>query len=67
MVILRCFLEGVYPDREHVQDNSYPIVSNFFMVTRKGEINPNVQKVLDFALSPTGQEIVNETGYVSLT
>ena len=59
-------LNDVYPDREHVQDNSYPIVSNFFAVTRKGETNPNVQKVLDFVLSPTGQEIINETGYVSL-
>ena len=59
-------LNDVYPDREHVQDNSYPIVSNFFMVTRKGETNPNVQKVLDFVLGPTGQEIINEVGYVSL-
>ena len=59
-------LNGVYPDREHVQNNSYPIVSNFFMVTRKGETNPNVQKVLDFVLGPTGQEIINEVGYVGL-
>ena len=59
-------LNGVYPDREHVQDNSYPIVSNFFAVTRKGETNPNVQKVLDFVLGPTGQEIIDEVGYVSL-
>ena len=59
-------LNDIYPNRENVQNNSYPIVSNFFAVTRKGESNPNVQKVLDFVLSPTGQEIVNETGYVSL-
>ena len=59
-------LNGVYPSRENVQNESYPIVSNFFAVTRKGEANPNVQKVLDFVLSPTGQEIINETGYVSL-
>lgn len=59
-------LNDVYPDREHVQDNSYPIVSNFFAVTRKGEANPNVQKVLDFILSPTGQEIINDVGYVGL-
>ena len=59
-------LNDVYPDRNNVQNNSYPIVSNFFAVTRKGETNPNVQKVLDFVLSSTGQEIINETGYVSL-
>ncbi len=59
-------LDGVYPDRNNIQSNAYPIVSNFFAVTRKGETNPNVQKVLDFILSPTGQDIINEVGYVGL-
>jgi len=59
-------LNDVYPSRENVQNESYPIVSNFFMVTRKGESNPNVQKVKDFILSSIGQEIINETGYVGL-
>ena len=59
-------LNGVYPNKENVQNNSYPIVSNFYAVTRKGETNPNVQKVLDFILSPIGQEIINEVGYVGL-
>ena len=59
-------LNYVYPSKENVQNMTYPIVSNFFAVTRKGETNPNVQKVLDFVLSPTGQEIIDEVGYVSL-
>ena len=59
-------LNGVYPNKENVQNESYPIVSNFYAVTRKGETNPNVQKVLDFVLSPTGQDIIDEVGYVSL-
>ena len=59
-------INGVYPDKNNVQNNSYPIVSNFFAVTRKNEANPNVQKVLDFVLSSTGQAIVNEIGYVSV-
>ena len=59
-------LNNVYPSRENVQNNSYPIVSNFYAVTRKGESNPNVQKVLDFVLSKTGQDIIDEVGYVSL-
>ena len=59
-------VNGVYPDRNNVQSNAYPIVSNFFAVTRKGETNPNVQKVLDFVLSPTGQSIIDEVGYVGL-
>ena len=59
-------LNGVYPSKENVQNESYPIVSNFYAVTRKGETNPNVQKVLDFITSPIGQEIIEETGYVGL-
>ena len=59
-------LNGVYPNKENVQNNAYPIVSNFYAVTRKGETNPNVQKVLDFVLSSTGQEIIEEVGYVGL-
>ena len=59
-------LNDVYPSRENVQNMTYPIVSNFFALTRKGETNPNVQNVLDFVLSPTGQEIIDEVGYVSL-
>ena len=61
-------LDDVYPSRENVQNETYPIVSNFYAFTRKGEknTNPNIKKVLDFILSPTGQEIINETGYVGL-
>ena len=61
-------LNDVYPSRENVQNETYPIVSNFYAFTRKGEkdTNPNIKKVLDFILSPTGQEIINETGYVGL-
>ena len=59
-------LNNIYPSRENVQNNTYPIVSNFYAVTRKGETNPNVKKVLDFVLSPIGQEIIDEVGYVSL-
>ena len=59
-------LNGVYPNKENVQNETYPIVSNFYAVTREGETNPNVQKVLDFIGSSTGQAIIEETGYVGL-
>ena len=59
-------IDDVYPDKANVQNNSYPIINDIYAVTRKGESKPNVQKVLDFILSPTGQAIVDETGYVSV-
>ena len=59
-------ISDIYPDVENVRNNSYPIVSNFVAVTRKGDNRENVQKVLDFILSSTGQAIIEETGYVGL-
>ena len=59
-------LNDVYPSKENVQNESYPIVSNFYAVIRKGEMesNLNIKKVIDFILSPTGQDIIDEIGYV---
>jgi len=59
-------LNDVYPSKENVQNETYPIVSNFYAVIRKGETesNPNIKKVIDFVLSPTGQDIIDEVGYV---
>ena len=59
-------LNNVYPSIDNVKNGTYPIVSNFYAVTRKGEENPNVNKVLEFILSTIGQEIIEETGYVPL-
>ena len=36
------------------------------MVYRKDNPNPNIQVLKDFVLSDVGQQIVEETGYVSL-
>lgn len=59
-------LNDIYPSKENVQNETYPIVSNFYAVIRKGEMesNPNIKKVIDFVLSPTGQDIIDEIGYV---
>ena len=59
-------LNDIYPSKENVQNETYPIVSNFYAVIRKGEMesNSNIKKVIDFVLSPTGQDIIDEIGYV---
>lgn len=59
-------VNGISPNKENIQNGTYPIISNIYMVTRKGETNPNVQKVIDYVLSEEGQDIVNETGFVGL-
>ena len=59
-------LDGVYPDTEHIRDGSYPIINDFYAVTRKGETNPNVQAFVDWMLSPEGQAVVEGAGYVGI-
>jgi len=59
-------LNGAYPDRENIQNRSYPIVSNFYAVYDKNNPNPNIQVFLDWILSDEGQEIVEKSGYVAV-
>ncbi|MCD7900604.1 MAG: substrate-binding domain-containing protein [Bacteroides sp.] len=56
-------IDGIYPDRESIQNGSYPLSSEFYAVTRENETNPNVQLLLDWILSKQGQYLVEKTGY----
>ena len=59
-------IDGVYPSLENIENGSYPLVTDVCLITRKDESNPNVQKMIDFILSDTGQEIVRKTGYAGV-
>ncbi|WP_404427902.1 extracellular solute-binding protein [Ureibacillus chungkukjangi] len=56
-------IDGVAPTKENIRNNSYPIASEFYIVTA-GSKNPNVEKLIDWILSPEGQELVEKAGYV---
>ena len=66
-------LNGVPPTKETIRDGSYPISSSFYAVTASpiGQPAPETTNVklaalLEWILSPQGQWIIEETGYVSL-
>ena len=59
-------VDGVYPGREEIRSGDYPLTGPFYAVSRKGESNPNVAKLLDFILSPAGREIIEGSGYVAM-
>lgn len=59
-------IDGVAPTLENIRSDSYPITSTLYMVTRKGEENPNVQALVDWVLSPEGAELIEKSGYVAL-
>lgn len=58
-------IDGVAPSVENIRNDTYPITSTLYAVTRRGESNPNVQVFLDWIASPQGQSLVERTGYVA--
>lgn len=57
-------INDVIPTYETIQDESYPLLSAYYIVTRKGETNKNVKKLKDAMLSKRGQLVAKEAGYV---
>ena len=66
-------LDGVSPTKESIRDGSYPISDSFFAITAAPigapdprVSNPNLNAFLDWILSEQGQQIVEDSGYVSI-
>ncbi len=57
-------INGVIPEYNTIQDGSYPILTAYYIVTRKGETNENVAKLKEAMLSERGQKVASEAGYV---
>ena len=57
-------IDGVVPNYETIQNETYPIMTAYYIVTRKGETNKNVLKLKNAMLSRRGQKIASEAGYV---
>ncbi len=60
-------VNGVAPTMENIHSGAYPIVGPLYAVTRESNQNPNVDRLLDWILSPEGQYIIQETGYTPVT
>ncbi len=55
-------IDGVYPDRQTIQDGTYPLASYFYAVTRS-DADKSVLDLLDWITGEQGQKIVELTGY----
>ncbi len=60
-------IDGIEPNEENIASGAYPVTGYLYAVYREGETNPNVYKLVDFMLSPEGQEIVQRSGYVPVS
>ena len=67
-------LDGVEPAKETIRDGSYPVSNNFYAVTVSPAGEPAPEQTddtmgafLNWILSEEGQELIEKTGYVSLS
>jgi len=55
------------PTVETIRDGTYPYANNFYAITtNKTANNPHVRELIAWFLSPQGQKLIDDTGYVSL-
>jgi phosphate transport system substrate-binding protein len=60
-------VDGVRPSAKSIADRSYPFLSEVFVVTRRGIADDSpAAKLRSWLLSPEGQALVRESGYVPL-
>lgn len=57
-------VNGVYPDKENISSEKYPITVDFYAVYRKDNTNPNIKLLTDWILSNDGQKIIDKSGYI---
>lgn len=57
-------IDGVKPSNQTIMDESYPLNTAYYIVTRKDNTDEKVQNLLDAMLSERGQRVAEEAGYV---
>ena len=58
-------VNGIVPNEENIRNGTYPFTVDMFAVTA-GSPNPHVRELIDWMLSPQGQELIEKTGYVGI-
>ena len=56
-------IDGIAPTMENIRNKSYPHIATAYIVTVRPRTE-NIRKIVDFLLTPAGQDLVEKTGYV---
>jgi len=57
-------IDGIAPTIETIQNGTYPLIGELVIIYRADNTNPNVPKLTEWFLSPQGQQLVRDIGYV---
>ena len=58
-------IDGAAPTPENIRSGAYPIARNFYIAMREQPADAAVVDFIDFILSAQGQQVVEESGYLS--
>ena len=58
-------VNGITPTVENIRNGRYPFTQDVFVVTA-GTSNPRVNELIEWLLSPQGQELIEKVGYVGV-
>ena len=58
-------IDGIAPTAENIRNGSYPLVTTAYIVSARPR-SENARKIVDFLLSPAGQKLVEDTGYIPI-
>ncbi|OSL68641.1 putative ATP binding protein of ABC transporter [Escherichia coli TA054] len=58
-------VNGITPSSENICNGTYPYIVDAYMVTRE-KSTPQARKFVDWFLTPQGQQLVQDVGYVPL-
>ena len=59
-------VDGVSPNHDTIKDESYPLITAYYIFTLKGRENGAVSKVKKAMLESKGQEIARNAGYIEI-
>lgn len=51
-------VDGVYPDSQSIRDGSYPLTTDFYVVYRTDNDNPNVRELVSWLTGEEGQQLI---------
>lgn len=55
----------VQPSIENAKNNTYPVVRPLYFY-HSADVNENVKKFIEYSLSPTGQKLIEEIGFITV-
>jgi len=60
-------IDGIYPSKETIQNNTYPFSGSFYAIyVDSDEKNENIEPFISWILSEQGQTLISKTGYIPI-